>query len=144
MWAFGPYCQEKYLDSVGMVTVGIHIIDLSVGRVFISGVYGLITMKVCMNVGFCTLMSGKKYLDSVTMATVAIVNKILSQSQIMATMALELHMDGCRRVKRDDQRYLLPWKPNVTIATKICIASKQVASCPFSLPSLALDLSMNC
>ena len=38
--------------------INIHIIDLSVGRVSISGVYGPIAMKFGMNVDLWTLMSG--------------------------------------------------------------------------------------
>ncbi len=55
---------------------------------------------------------------------------------------LKLHMDGCRKMKRGALRYLLPWKP------KCCHSNQKLCSiwpavC-FSLPFLALDLSMNC
>ncbi len=42
-----------------------------------------------MNVGLWTLMSGK-ILELVTMATVAMVTKILPQSLIMATFGMEV------------------------------------------------------
>ncbi len=47
------------------------------------------------------------------MATIAMVTEILSQTPIMATLALKWHMDGCRG---DEKRYP---KISVTMETKM-------------------------
>ena len=76
------------------------------------------------------------------MATVAMATKILYQSPIMATLTLKGHMDSCRKMERGTLWYLLPWKPKCCHSNQNMCSMWPVAC--FSLPSLALDLSMNC
>ncbi len=66
---------------------------------------------------------GSIFIFSVTMATVAMVTKILSWGPIMATSALTWHTDSYRRMERGTLRYLLPWKP------KCCHSNQKCATC---------------